>query len=157
MRSTVLATGVTCTRAGSRSSVSARLRISFGMVALNIRLCRPAGSFATILRMSLMNPMSSMRSASSSTSTSTLRRSTWPLVHQVKQAAGRRDDDVGAAAQRVDLRVLVHAAKDGRAAKLQVLAVDAKPVGNLHRQFARRAEDETAGPFAVHDRPRCAR
>ena len=41
------------------------------MVAENNSVCRSFGSFATMLRMSWMKPMSSMRSASSSTSTST--------------------------------------------------------------------------------------
>ena len=49
------------------------------------------------LRMSRMKPMSSMRSASSSTRISTCDRSTVLLLHVVEQAARRGDQDVDAA------------------------------------------------------------
>ncbi|OIQ66117.1 hypothetical protein GALL_523180 [mine drainage metagenome] len=71
MRSTVEATGVTATRAGSRSIASASSAISLGIVAEKNSVCRLIGSLATILRMSLMKPMSNMRSASSRTRNST--------------------------------------------------------------------------------------
>ena len=71
MRSTVVAAGVTATVAGSFSICLARSAMSCGMVAENSSVCRSCGSFATIFRMSWMKPMSSMRSASSSTNTST--------------------------------------------------------------------------------------
>ena len=57
----------TCTSAGSRSSVLIRLRISSGKVAENSRFCRCTGRSAMMRLMSGRNPMSSMRSASSST------------------------------------------------------------------------------------------
>src|ERR1700688_770390 len=75
MRSAVGAAGVTATRAGSRSIASASSAISFGIVAEKNSVCRLIGVLATIFRMSLMKPMSSMRSASSST-----RNSTWPSL-----------------------------------------------------------------------------
>ena len=57
---------------------------------------------ASTFFMSWMKPMSSMRSASSSTRISTWLRSNvrWPSV--VEQAAGRGDEDVGRRAQAVD-------------------------------------------------------
>ena len=45
MRSTVEATGVTATRAGSRSICSASSAISFGIVAEKNSVCRLTGSF----------------------------------------------------------------------------------------------------------------
>ena len=65
--------------------------------------------------MSGMKPMSSMRSASSSTRISTWRRSTVFCCDVVEQAAGRGDEDVDAAAQRVDLRLDADAAEDAGA------------------------------------------
>ena len=61
---------------GSRSSDLASTRMSSENVAENIRLCRLAGSAAMMRRIGRMNPMSSMRSASSSTSISIFDRST---------------------------------------------------------------------------------
>ena len=52
-----------------------------GIVALKNRFCRFCGKSATTLRMSWIKPMSSMRSASSSTKTSSFLRLTafWPI------------------------------------------------------------------------------
>ena len=61
-------------------------------------------------RMSRMKPMSSMRSASSSTRISTCRQVDGALAGVVEQAAGRGDQDVDAAAQRIDLRIDADAA-----------------------------------------------
>jgi hypothetical protein len=55
---------------GSLSISRARVAISRGMVALKNSVCRFAGSCRSTRRMSGRKPMSSMRSASSSTSTS---------------------------------------------------------------------------------------
>ena len=52
-----------------------------------------------------MKPMSSMRSASSSTKTSTLSSWTAPLLHQIEQPAGRGDQHVDAARERAHLAV----------------------------------------------------
>ena len=84
--------------------------MSFGMVAEKNSVCRSIGSLATILRMSWMKPMSSMRSASSST-----RNSTWPsfsalLCDEIEQAARRRDQDFDALHHRADLAAHRHAA-----------------------------------------------
>ena len=78
MRSTVLDTGSTFTKAGSCRMPAASCSISLGMVALNIRFWRFAGSFAMTFFTSCTKPMSSIRSASSSTKTSRFDRSIWP-------------------------------------------------------------------------------
>ncbi|CAB3891742.1 hypothetical protein LMG1860_04880 [Achromobacter denitrificans] len=72
--------GVTDTSPGLFSTPRARVRISSENVAENSRFWRCLGRSARILRMSRMKPMSSMRSASSSTRISTPERSTvfWP-------------------------------------------------------------------------------
>ena len=63
----------------------------------------------------------------------------------VEQAAGRRDQDVERAAQRLQLRRIRHAADDGGDAQARhVAAVDAGRLGDLHRQLARRRQHEDA-------------
>ena len=62
--------------------------------------------------MSRITPMSSIRSASSRTRFDP-RQVDGPLAEVVKQAAGGRDDDLWAGAQRADLRVEADAAVDG--------------------------------------------
>ena len=66
-----------------------------------------------ILRMSWMKPMSSMRSASSSTNISTL-LSGARCLHEVEQAARRRDQHVDAVEQRAHLGAHRHAADGER-------------------------------------------
>ena len=66
--------------------------------------------------MSWMKPMSSMRSASSSTKISTCAEVERALAVVVEQAAGRGDEDVDAAAQLVDLRLHADAAEHHHAA-----------------------------------------
>ena len=66
--------------------------------------------------MSRMKPMSSIRSASSRTRTSTPRQVDRALVDEVEQAAGRRDDDLGAGAELRDLGTEADAAVHGRGA-----------------------------------------
>ena len=92
--------------------------------------------------------MSSMRSASSST-----KISTWPeveraLLHVIEEATRRRDQDLDAAPQRLDLRVHRHAAEDLRAPQRNVLAVDADALLDLRGELARRREDQRAHRMA---------
>ena len=70
------------------------------------------------------------------------------LLHVIEQAPGRRDDDVDAAAQLLDLRLEAHAAVDHGGAKLHVLAVGAHALLHLHRELARGHEDEAAHRMA---------
>ena len=74
--STVLDTGVTATEAGFTSSDFASLSISGGIVAVKNIVCFFCGSSAITFLTSWIKPMSSMRSASSSTKNSTPERST---------------------------------------------------------------------------------
>ena len=74
--------GATSTRAGAERNCCVRRVISGGMVAEKNKVWRVKGSNFTIRSISGINPISSMRSASSITSTSTPRnktppRSTW--------------------------------------------------------------------------------
>ena len=82
MRSIGVLCGATSTRTGSgRKMVAASFVMSSGMVALKNRFWRFCGRSATTLRISWMNPMSSMRSASSSTKNSRAFSDTafWPI------------------------------------------------------------------------------
>ena len=63
---------------------------------------------------------------------------------EIDQAARRGDDDVDAAAQRLDLRLLVHAAENRGAAKIRAAGQNADVLVDLRRQLARWREDEDA-------------
>ena len=108
--------------------------------------------------MSGRKPMSSMRSASSSTRISTRRQVDVALAVMVEQAAGRRDEDVDAAPQLRDLRAEADAAEHRhRARSLQVLAVGADRRLDLRGELARRREDQRAHRLARPLRRRAAR
>ena len=66
------------------------------------------------------------------------------LAEVVEQAAGRGDDDVDAATQRVGLRREADAAVDGGRADAPVATVDADALLDLERELAGRGEDEGA-------------
>jgi hypothetical protein len=135
------ATSISC---GSFSIWSASFLISSEKVAENSRLWRCLGSRARMRLMSGMKPMSSMRSASSSTSTSTWRQVDRLLLDVVEQPARRGDDDLDAAAQFGLLRADVDAAIDAHRAQRQVLAVGLDRLEHLHGQLARGREDQRA-------------
>ena len=105
-------------------------------VAENSRVWRFLGSRATALRTSSMKPMSSMRSASSRTSTSTCVEVDGLLADEVEQAARRGDEDLDAAPERLDLRALGHAAVDHGRADVGALAQGGDALVDLHRQLA---------------------
>ena len=94
--------------------------------------------------MSRMKPMSSIRSASSRTRISTARQVDRPLPDVVEQAARRRDDDLGAAAQGTDLGIEADAAVDGGRADRSRRAVGADALLDLEGELAGRREDEGA-------------
>ena len=98
----------------------ARRPIAPSNVAENSTVCRVAGVSAQMRSTSSTKPMSSMRSASSSTSTSRRERSTRPRSMWSMQPAGRRDEQVGAALQLAVLhrigRAAVQAYRGARAA-----------------------------------------
>ena len=65
-------------------------------------------------------------------------------LEQVDQPAGRRDQHVDAAHQRVLLVGQALAADEQRVVELVVLAVLLEVLGDLQREFARRLEDQAA-------------
>ena len=79
------------------------------------------------------------------------------LLHVVEQAAGRGDDDLAAFAQFGGLRLDVDAAIDADRAQRQVLAVGDDALVHLHRQFARRRQDQAAHRMACRRRSWCWR
>src|SRR3990167_8616847 len=88
MRCTVVLRGVTWMCSGSFNSALARSRISSLKVAENSRLCFSLGTRARIFFTSWMKPMSSMRSASSSTSICTPERSRKPCCCRSSRRPG---------------------------------------------------------------------
>ena len=152
-RSTVEATGVTATLTGSRSMCAASSAMARGMVAENISVCRSAGSFATILRMSWMKPMSSIRSASSRTRHSTSPRRSALLLTRSSSRPGvatRTSTPLSSARTCAPIGTppIASAARDA-----QMAAVSAEAVEDLAGQLARRAEHQDAAALA-HRRPR---
>ena len=115
-----------------------------GMVAEKNSVCRLTGMAATMRRTSWMKPMSSMRSASSSTRCVTPSRRTWPWFIRSSRRPGGGDEHVGRAAQRNLLPVLAHAAVDDGVARADVVTVDRDALGNLRRELARRGDDQDA-------------
>ena len=66
------------------------------------------------------------------------------LVHQIEQAAWRRDQDIEAASQIVDLRLLTDAAEDHGAAQAEMPAVGAEILDDLDRELAGWRQDQRA-------------
>ena len=71
------------------------------------------------------------------------------LLHEVDEAARRRDQQVAALAQPVHLRTLADAAEDDERAQVGVTAVGAGAVGDLRRELARRAQHQHARRAAL--------
>src|SRR5581483_3128705 len=59
------------------------------------------------------------------------------LFHQVKQAAGSGDNNVGAGGKAADLRLFADAAEDEGVAQLEVAAVEGDVAADLDRELAR--------------------
>ncbi len=135
-----------------------------GMVAEKNSVWRSFGSFDTILRMSLMKPMSSMRSASSRTRQSTCRQTQRVALHEIEQTSRCRHQNIDAVHQRAHLRAHRHAADGERRGDMQMTAIGLNAVEDLRREFARRAQDQRAaglflqrqsvGSDAMQDRQR---
>jgi len=77
-----------------------------------------------------------------------LRQVDHPLVDVIEQAARRRDDDVHALAQRIDLRTRADTTEDQQRALVQVTAEIVERLADLGRELARRHQ---------HQQPRRAR
>ena len=88
--------------------------------------------------------MSSIRSASSITSKLQSVEHDLAALEQVHQASRRRDQDVDALFQRLDLVAHLNAADQQRHRERVVLAVFLEILGDLLRQLARRLEDQRA-------------
>ena len=67
------------------------------------------------------------------------------LVEQIEQAAGRGDQDIDAAGERVHLGTLADAAEHHRVAQRQVAAVGAEILADLGGELAGRRQDQGAG------------
>src|SRR5206468_784866 len=66
------------------------------------------------------------------------------LLHQIEQASGRRDEDVGHALQRHFLRALADAAVDADMLHSRMAAVRGDALVDLRRELSRRREDQRA-------------
>ena len=141
-------TGATETLTGSRSRSSASLPISRGMVAEKNRFCRFDVSWATMRRIGGRKPRSSIWSASSSTSTSVPDSMTLRLGDVVEQPAGRRNQHVDAARQRLDLRPVADAAEHDGHRHAEMPAVGAEAFGDLAGELAGRSEHQHAAALA---------
>ena len=139
-----------------------------GSVAEKSAVWRVFGVAARIASRSSAKPMSSISSASSRTSACSAVERERLAVHVVERAAGRRDDDVDAPLQGVELRDHRRAAVDRQHAHADLLAVAVDGLGDLHRELARRHEDEgrrgrsacsarrrSGGGSAARTRPSC--
>ncbi len=73
-----------------------------------------------------------------------------PLVHQVEEPAGRRDEDVESVPQGGDLASLSDAAVDHGVSESEMSSVVHEAVVDLIREFAGGAEDQGAGRTASH-------
>ena len=102
---------------GSRMYVRASRSTGGATVALSSSVCRSVGQRRRIFSISGRKPMSSIRSASSSTTIRMDRKSSASAADEVDHAAGRADDDVGPALELGDLSADRFAAVDGHAAE----------------------------------------
>ena len=121
--------------------------MGLGIVAEKNSVCRRGGRCFSTRRMSGRKPMSSIRSASSSTSTSRPDSDGVRLLEVVEQPSGRGDDDVHAAAEGVLLRAHPHAAEHRRARQRRVHRELPQVLLDLRRELTRRRQ---------HERPRHA-
>ena len=113
-----------------------------GIVALKSTVWRVAGVSSRIVSMSSANPMSSISSASSRTTTSKLAEIERPAREVVDRPARRGDHDVDAALQRFHLADDRGAAVDRQDAGAEVAAVLVDRLGDLHGQLSGGDEHE---------------
>ena len=129
---------------GSLTISSASRITSSGIVAEKSSVWRSAGIAAMIRRTSGQKPMSIMRSASSSTSSSMPDKVGVLLAHVIHQPAGRGDDDVDAGLEGALLRAHLDAAVDRRARERRVVREAVDFVLDLDGELARRREHQHA-------------
>ena len=112
------------------------------MVAEKSIVCRSSGSIARIFSTSSRKPRSSIRSASSRTSACTRSSRRCFCFGQVQQPAGRADEDLDALAQRLDLRLVRHAAVDRQHPYAAGRAGGGEVLGDLDAQLAGGDDDQ---------------
>jgi hypothetical protein len=71
------------------------------------------------------------------------------LVDKIQQAARRSHQDIDAAAHRLDLTALGNAAGNHRMANRDELRIGANGIADLHRQLARRRQDQRTDAIAA--------
>ncbi len=76
-----------------------------------------------------------------------------PLLSVIEQPTRRRDQDVGATAQILDLRIDAHAAEDHQAAMTQIFAVALDAFIHLRRELTRRHENQHTRRFGRRAAP----
>ena len=136
--------GVTWTDAGSSSRPSASRRISSENVAENSRFWRlrrqDREDLADVAdEAHVEHPVGLVEDEDLDP-----RQVDGPLADVVEQAARRRDDDLGAGAQRADLRIEADAAVDRGRADRVLGAVGPDALLDLERELAGRGEDQGA-------------
>ena len=149
MRSTVEATGVTATRAGSRSICSASSAISFGMVAEKNSVCRLIGSLGDDFPDVVDEAHVEHAVGFVEHEKLDLAELQAVALHEVEQAAGGGDHDFDALHDRADLAAHRHAADRQRRGQAHVAAIGVEAVEDLSRQFAGRAQHQHAAGLGL--------
>ena len=135
----------TLIRAGSRRWRFA-MRVMVGeIVAEKSAVWRSAGVADRIASRSSAKPMSSISSASSRMTTRTASKRRLPRFRWSTARPGRRDDDVDAAPEAAQLLADRLAAVDRQDPRAELAAVLRERLGDLHRELARRDQDERRG------------
>ena len=129
---------------GFCSISDASAAIGGGIVALKNSVCRRGGNVPQDAADVGRKPMSSMRSASSSTRYSSAVELGVRRAEVIEQPARRGDDDVHAAAERVLLRAHADAAEDRGAGERRVHGERVEVLEDLRRQLARRRQHQRA-------------
>ena len=139
---------------------SASALISSSNVAENSSVWRSFGHAVMMRLIAGRKPMSSMRSASSSTSIFDRVEVDAAALHVIDQAARRGDQDVDAATQRVDLRAHADAAEDGGrragAGACRRCAGCRRPARRARASASGSARAACAGPWAAFCARRCS-
>ena len=132
------------TRFGLRVTRLARWPTTPARVAEKSSVWRSFGARPMIESISSWNPMSSMRSASSSTRISTRPEVDAAAVHVVLEAAGGGDDDVDRLSHLVELPAERHAAHEAGGEQALAGAVAVRRLLHLQGKLARRREHQHA-------------
>ena len=147
--STVDDAGVTSTFSGCVSMEFAKVSISGGIVAEKKRVCRFAGNNFNMRRISCMNPMSSIRSASSNTKNSSAFRLMKPWL---TRSCSRPGVATSICTPRFSSSVcgfLSYTAEDDGMSQSGILTICTEAFSYLYGQLAGRRQNECFDTFAV--------